>query len=314
MFNFFKKKGLNHKSSDFEELIKYGIEMSGKETVNVSSYQFLIYLQKIICNSISYNDYVYRILQSPHNTPRVELADFLPTNSNYTCINLEKPIYINAKDNPLLTLPWHHNRVVNNILTVGEDAGNPIDTSDINIDNVYIYPLGITLVSSGNHSQFAGILKSELENLKINRIYDISEEMSKVRDNDFSNFSLSLVNNKINSILQIGAYLERYSDDFPKEILGAIYNEQLNQNKVEEPIVSYRDKVLTEYSNTAYLRITGDSEFKYVPKEIFELWYSQESDSIYRLQGNYDEERWKELYKKFQIEFSKLMNNFSNGK
>ena len=137
MFNFLKKKVLNHKSSDFEELIKYGIEMSGKENVNVSSYQLLIYLQKVICNSISYNDYVYRILQSPQTAPRVELADFLPTNSNYTYINLEKPIYINAKDNPRLTLPWHHNRVVNNILTIGEDAGNPIDTYDINIDNMY---------------------------------------------------------------------------------------------------------------------------------------------------------------------------------
>lgn len=167
------------------------------------------------------------------------------------------------------------------------------------------------MVSTGNHSQFAGILKDELEILKINRIYDVSEEISKAFDNDFLNFLSSPTNDKINFILKIGAYLERYSDEFPKEILNVMRNKQLNRDakeKVGEKISSYRNKVLMEYSNTAYVRITGDSNFEYVPKEIFELWYSQEADSIYKLQGNYDERRWKELYKKFQNEFNKLVD------
>ncbi len=75
---------------------------------------------------------------------------------------------------PLLVSPWNPSRVVGNISNI--NANNVLFPclSDGNIQNTYIYPLGFSVATNGNHSQLSAILQNEGES-SIERILDISK-------------------------------------------------------------------------------------------------------------------------------------------
>lgn len=287
---------------------------SGSNSSNIiNNAQILIYLQKTVCNSIVYSDYVYKVLHIPHSAPHFGVSDFLPRNDNYRYFDLENdPIYLNSNDVAFITLPWSNRKIIDDIRTIGSDVGNPFDATNSNIDNVYIYPLGIVLVtSSGNHSQFIGLLKGELTEIKVNRIYDISEELIKDNDNQFTNFYGASEGNapieKWQSLMEIGKYLLEYNE-FPPLMLEHMKNEGMEENGKEVVSMTYKDKVAMEFSNTAYQKLTGDMNFDNVPKKIWDLWYDESNEySVQSLsKENADDSKWKTLYGMFQKEFAKL--------
>ena len=88
------------------------------------------------------------------------------------------------------------------------------------------------LVNNGNHSQLVGMLKGEMECIKVNQIYNISKPLKESNDNRFSNFHGSQVLKEVNSIkdkritlMIIGKYLvdnPKLLKQFPKKIRNEI--------------------------------------------------------------------------------------------
>lgn len=207
----------------------------GKDSNSKDAYKFevLIYLQKIICNSIQYGDFAYASLSRPHSAPKgFDSNCFRPRNSkDYKNIDLyDNPVFISGLKNPIIACPWNNQRIVDNIRYIGKGNNNKFDSKNSNIDNVYIYPLGIVLVNNGNHSQLSAVLKNEFDQVKINRIYDISLAL-KNSDSEFSNFyGYSRINNRVVrdkwiSLMKIGSILGN-NKFFPPEILNNLREEQ----------------------------------------------------------------------------------------
>lgn len=213
-----KLQELIPKESQFNESLHYLLDGNASSAnSSVTIYQALMYIQKIICNSIIYNDYAYTALRNPHTAPELSLVDFWPVTGNHN-FNVNKlsngPIYLSSNTTPFLTLPWKNTRIIDGLLSIGKDNNNPFQSNSFNISNVYLYPLGIVLVNNGNHSQLAGLLKNEMKNIKVNQIYDISKPLKESNDNHFSNFHGSQVLEEMSSIrdkwimlMTIGKYL-----------------------------------------------------------------------------------------------------------
>lgn len=73
-------------------------------------------------------------------------------------------------------------------------------------------------------------------------------------------------------------------------------------------MMTYKDKVLTEFSNTAYRKLTGAMNFDNVPKAIWNLWYDENNEySVQSLsKANSGDSKWKTLYGMLHREFDKL--------
>lgn len=224
------------RSNEFNKSIHYLIEQNKIGGSSIDNFHALIYIQKIICNSIIYNDCALSTLFRPHSSPRFSLSLFLTRNDNhYNYIDIveeEKKLFLNVEDLALLTIPWSNPRLIYNLGYLGKDAKNPLDMNNNNIRNIYIYPLGIVLVDSGNHSQFTGLLKDEIPKIKIDSIYDISDEIINDDNGRFMNFYGYSKENpfleKWYAMMEIGKWLLKYKV-FPPEVttlIGQVQNEK----------------------------------------------------------------------------------------
>lgn len=319
MLNIFNSKNNKRTVGNVEELwklINYLTNQKDSGDHLIDKFHTLMYLQKIICNSITYNDYGYKTIYEPNSAPKLRLTDFLPRNNIYKNIDMHNnPIIIDSKDVAFITMPWSNKGIIDDIRGIGKDANNPFNAKDPHIDNLYIYPLGIVLVSSsGNHSQFVGLLKCEISKLKVNEIYDISEELIKDSDGQFTNFLGSSEKNtlleKWQSLMEIGKHLLKYNE-LPHQIVNCMEKENDKKDREGNKVLNsmtYKDKVTLEFSNTAYQKLTGDMNFGNVPKTIWNLWYDEHSEySVQSLsKANADDSKWKTLYGMFQMEFAKL--------
>lgn len=115
----------------------------------------------------------------------------------------------------------------------GQQGNRPFKVS-INHLNTYYYPLGITLVDNGNHSQFTAMIKNEGET-KFYQFIDYSELYEKIefdgtrfrkKDGTESDNSYSVKNyhqyvyeyHIIGTLFEIGRILKEYPDVFPENI------------------------------------------------------------------------------------------------
>ena len=223
--------------SNFNDSLNYLLrDNTFLKNSSITTYQALMYIQKIICNSIIYNDYAYTVLRNSHSTLNFGLVDFLPRTDthNFKVKSLfDRSIYLPSSTIPFITFPWSNRRIIDNILTIGKDNRNPFKSTCSNIENIYVYPLGIVLIgASGNHSQLIGVLKGEMKTIKINQIYDISKPLKESVDNHFSNFygflrmkDNDFIKDKWIVLMTIGKYLvnnHNFLNQFPKQILNEI--------------------------------------------------------------------------------------------
>ena len=230
-----KLKDMSFKKGDLDQTLHYLLNGNiYSQSSSVTVYQALMYIQKIICNSIIYGDYAYTVLRNPNTAPNLELGTFLPVSDNHNFVvkDLSKSIYLPSSRTPFLTFPWSNERIIDNIFTIGKDATNRFQTANLNIENVYLYPLGVVLVNNGNHSQLIGILKNEMETVKVNKLYDISKPLEESNDSQFSNFygfpkvkDMNSIKDKWLALMTVGKYLVSDSNllaQFPQEILNEI--------------------------------------------------------------------------------------------
>jgi len=72
---------------------------------------------------------------------------------------------------PLLVSPWRPSRITKNISDI--NTNNMLHPCE-NMRNTYIYPLGFSVATNGNHSQLSAMLQNE-GNSSIERVLDISK-------------------------------------------------------------------------------------------------------------------------------------------
>lgn len=110
--------------------------------------------------------------------------------------------------------------------------------------------------------------------------------------------------------MEIGKYLLKYNK-FPSLIVDRMEDRDDKENKnvsKEVDSMTYKNKVLTEFSNTAYLELARTVNFDHVPKAIWNLWYDENSkySVVSLINGNADDSMWKTLYEMFKKKFAKL--------
>ncbi len=83
---------------------------------------------------------------------------------------------------PVLTFPWHPNRIINNLGVIGENRINGRFTSSSNHSANYYWPLMLIKVTGGNHSIAQGILMGEGE-IALEDWYNLTPLLKKYRCN-----------------------------------------------------------------------------------------------------------------------------------
>lgn len=128
----------------------------------------------------------------------------------------EKPIQLKFSNSPIILNPWHPDRTVLAIETIGTKT-NKFDSKGhkSNLSNYYYYPIGVTLCGGGNHSQYSAKLKGNgSTNLRsIIDIRDVYSETSFEPEKGMSTHELYA-----GILFEIGRLLMDYSEVFPKEI------------------------------------------------------------------------------------------------
>ncbi|KRK39425.1 DUF6710 family protein [Levilactobacillus parabrevis] len=223
-----KKITSSQDQSEISKTLKYLNNPGYLQVTEDKKAMALMYIQKSICNAILYDSCVYKTLNRPNSADDFRTW-YLPLRRNetdrYIYRRLKNRLYLDAVKTPFVVYPWNNERIVSNLLTIGDDVENRLNEKDSNIENSYIYPLGVAVCLNGNHSQFAALLKNEMTTIKIDSVYDISLAMEdmKVLENgviksteyfDFEKES----HEKIKDLFRVGLSLREYPDMFPEAI------------------------------------------------------------------------------------------------
>ncbi|KGP77458.1 MULTISPECIES: DUF6710 family protein [Paenibacillus] len=89
-----------------------------------------------------------------------------------------KEVLINLGEDPVLTRPWHIDRLLRAFLCIGENKEYGDWTQDDNHRLELWLPFGVTFVNSGNHSITTGILNNEGQiKLDLDEIYRMENEV-----------------------------------------------------------------------------------------------------------------------------------------
>lgn len=98
---------------------------------------------------------------------------------NYPKLNPES-FLIHLNRDPVLPCPWHRDRYVGNLTSIGQDSlARPWKEDSVNHNAVVWLPWGIAFVDGGNHSIATGILNGE-GTLKPKEVYDMSAMLDAV--------------------------------------------------------------------------------------------------------------------------------------
>lgn len=106
------------------------------------------------------------------------------------CLYRNQNVEIKLGYDPVITRPWSADRLIHLLPNIGE--GRPFGswTQDNNHQAVLCLPLGITFVSSGNHSITTGILNNEGV-INVDKIYDLSDMYSHLYTDGVNYFRTS---------------------------------------------------------------------------------------------------------------------------
>ncbi|HDE3760592.1 DUF6710 family protein [Staphylococcus aureus] len=145
--------------------------------------------------------------------------------------NLDKALHYYNKDYPIISMIWNPDRVLRNIMQIG---GNVWDNKhnkyndfevDDNHDVVYVYPMGVVLTQSGNHSVNAGKVKGE-GSIKVDKVWDISPLYEEyyfdgryLLDNDGDKYEIPF---ELGIVFEIGRILKEYESVFDDNIISKV--------------------------------------------------------------------------------------------
>ncbi|MBC1604434.1 hypothetical protein HCJ39_06880 [Listeria rocourtiae] len=128
----------------------------------------------------------------------------------------ELPIQQEFSNSPIILNPWHPDRTVRAIETI-DTKMNKFDSKrhKSNLSNYYYYPIGVTLCSGGNHSQYSAKLKGN-GSTSIRSIIDIRDVYAETSFEPEEGMSKHELYAGI--LFEIGRLLMGHSEVFPNEI------------------------------------------------------------------------------------------------
>lgn len=117
-------------------------------------------------------------------------------NCNYDVINLIKKCLVlykmnsdnkpckytcDIKSTPIISCIWNNERVIGNIIDIGICNDNPfIGIKNTNVSGFLIEPIGLIVITNGNHSINSAIIHNEGQ-VQIDKCYNISDLFDKYR-------------------------------------------------------------------------------------------------------------------------------------
>ena len=124
------------------------------------------YITRLLVQKMNYDE----VMNSLGNKERIDNSSVLDIYRDvFLMVTGECPfekneimVAVNIDDYPLLLNPWNGDRVIRNMIDINDS--NVLDGLDEekchgNIQNLYLYPMGIVLCFGGNHSQLAALHK-----------------------------------------------------------------------------------------------------------------------------------------------------------
>lgn len=158
------------------------IRLIGKKVQN----KYLIELTNVDCFSRLESKNIYNIFFNSKNRNDQYIFNSIIKKDTVKEINLSKDL--------IITFPWKRERLIRTITYLGENRAR-LWRQDNNHSVQLILPIGLCLVSSGNHSIASGIIQGEGQ-IKTDRIYDIS----KIYEHVFCD-GINYIRTKDNSII-----------------------------------------------------------------------------------------------------------------
>lgn len=201
------------------------------ETKNIDNIQYVI---KFMANTIQgqlntkvyYNDRSYDVINLIKESLILDRmnSDYKPC--KYTC---------DIKSTPTISCIWNIERVIDNIIQIGICNDNPfIGIKNTNVSGFLIEPIGLIVITKGNHSINSAIIHNEGQ-VQIDKYYNLSDLFEKYRFNGI-NFLDMKTNRKIK-----GNFLVKVSKPLFYE-LGLIFEMGRILNKYDINLINFLDK------------------------------------------------------------------------
>ncbi|KMK53632.1 hypothetical protein FEFB_05670 [Fructobacillus sp. EFB-N1] len=248
VFLFYKKIG-SHTAEDIVELHKKNLEhilddhaYYKKRTLKEKQKAVQLYLTEVTALLTS-RQFAITVADANHTFKKESLSvinydDFFKI-FNKASRRLTVSDKLVISDWPLLQCIWNNNRLIDNLISFSRNESS-FDIHNENISNQFVYPLGITLVNSGNHSQFVNFLQGNREYL-VSEIVDLTDVLNHWH---FNGKHLVNSSGKVDRSLEkrlgkgqtvddlfyagvlfeLGKILMKHNELFPQQILDLIKN------------------------------------------------------------------------------------------
>ncbi|WP_028024122.1 DUF6710 family protein [Enterovibrio calviensis] len=99
--------------------------------------------------------------------------------STHELVTVVEAAFINLRSEPAITSPWHPQRIIRNLGTIGDGLpkGPFAETSNHSVN--YYWPLNLALVTGGNHSIAQGLLRGQ-GTVKVEECFDLTPIVEQV--------------------------------------------------------------------------------------------------------------------------------------
>lgn len=248
MLPFYKKTG-SHAAEDIVELHKKNLEhilddhaYYKKRTLKDKQKAVQLYLTEVTALLTS-QQFAITVADANHNFKKESLSvinydDFFKiySKSSHRLTVSDKLV---ISEWPLLQCIWSNKRLIDNLISFSRNESF-FDIHNGNISNQFVYPLGITLVNSGNHSQFVNFLQGNREYL-VSEIVDLTDVLKHWHFNGKHLINSSgkvdrAVEKRLGKgqtmddlfyagvLFELGKILMKHNELFPQQILDLIKN------------------------------------------------------------------------------------------
>lgn len=151
-----------------------------EKIVETKSIDNIMYVIKFMANTIQgrlntmvyYNNCNYDVINLIKKSLILDKmnGDYKPC--KYTC---------DIKSTPIISCIWNNERVIDNIIQIGICNDNPfIGIENTNVSGFLIEPIGLIVITNGNHSINSAIIHNEGQ-VQIDKCYNISDLFDKYR-------------------------------------------------------------------------------------------------------------------------------------
>ncbi|HBJ2622082.1 TPA: hypothetical protein LA827_001821 [Clostridium botulinum] len=80
----------------------------------------------------------------------------------------------------VIPIAWNRNRFISNLTHIGKEYSNPFKFIELNHYSYFFKPINITIMTNGNHSTLAGILKKEGK-IKPTKIVNLNDRYKEIK-------------------------------------------------------------------------------------------------------------------------------------